>query len=255
MTFTEQQCDGSVTAARESRSSPAQSAPIQKASEPAKRRGAARPSAPTFWNDFYANNTWSHEHGTVGRHLVTEVAHLNPGTALDLGCGEGSDAIWLAQQGWHVLAVDAAETALDRAREHAAALGLDHSIQFAQCDLAVDFPRGQYDLVSAQYLHSPVAQPGERERILHRATQAVAPNGHLLVVSHWTVPSWHPKMPNASQAAHLTLPSPQENRAALQLADDQWEILRDELADFEQIGPEGQREIRQDHVLHVRRLS
>jgi SAM-dependent methyltransferase len=91
---------------------------------------------------------------------VAEVAELPPGTALDAGCGEGADALWLAARGWRVTAVDIARTALDRAAAHAA---------------------GGWDLVSAQYIHLP---PAERDSLVRRLAAAVAPGGTLLVVAH-----------------------------------------------------------------------
>ncbi len=212
------------------------------------------PSAPQFWDGFYADHTHA-ERGPVNRNLIAEVDGLEPGTALDLGCGEGADAIWLAEQGWRVLAVDASRTALERARVHAARLGLDERIDFVPHDLGSDFPTGEFDLVSAQFLHLPVAAPGEREQILHRAAQAVAPGGHLLVVSHWGVPPWHQGMPAIDHPVNLTLQSPEQNLAALQLAEGEWEIVRDELDTIELTGPEGEPGARQDHVLHVRRIA
>ncbi|MGB4779202.1 MAG: class I SAM-dependent methyltransferase, partial [Microbacterium sp.] len=148
--------------------------------------------------------------------------------------------------------------ALVRARAHAARLGLRARALFAQYDLGADFPPGRYDLVSAQFLHSPVAVPGERARILYRAARAVGPGGHLLVVSHWTVPSWHQGMPEFDHPVDLTLPSPEETRASLHLTDEElgeWETVRDDLVATELTGPGGQLGIREDHVLHVHRLE
>ncbi|UYG16587.1 class I SAM-dependent methyltransferase [Brachybacterium huguangmaarense] len=191
----------------------------------------------------------------MNRHLVSEVDGLEPGTALDLGCADGADAIWLAAHGWEVTAVDVAAPALDRARDHAVRRGLADRIRWTRCDLAADFPSGAFDLVSAQFLHSPVALPGERERILRRSARAVAPGGHLLVVSHWRVPPWHPPMPDPGHPVNLTLQSPAENRAALRLADGDWEVVRDALVGVYLVGPDGRRGRREDHVLHVRRLE
>ncbi|MFT4296170.1 MAG: class I SAM-dependent methyltransferase [Micropruina sp.] len=212
------------------------------------------PSAPEFWDGFYADHTHA-ERGPVNRNLIAEVDGLEPGGALDLGCGEGADVLWLAERGWTVLGVDASATALDRARAHAERLGLAGRVTFAQHDLATSFPAGEFDLVSAQFLHSPVAAPGERERILNRAAAAVAPGGHLLVVSHWGVPPWHQGMPPVDHPVNLTLQSPEQNRAALQLADGRWQTVRDELDVVELTGPDGQPGTREDHVLHVRRTG
>ena len=80
-----------------------------------------------YWEDFYGGERrWS---GKPNAALVEEVADLEPGTALDLGCGEGGDAIWLAAQGWTVTATDISQTALDIAARHAAEAGVTVSWQ------------------------------------------------------------------------------------------------------------------------------
>lgn len=212
------------------------------------------PSTPEFWDGFFTEHTRG-EQGPVNRILIAETQGLDPGVALDLGCAEGAESIWLAQHGWRVVGVDASQIAVQRAQAHADRLGLSEQVRFAQCDLATNFPPGSFDLVSVQFLHSPVAAPGEREAILHRAAEAVAPGGRLLVVSHWTVPSWHPTMPDPGHPVNLTLQSPEENLGALQLAADSWEIVRNQIDQLEVTGPEGQPGIREDHVLHVHRLE
>ncbi len=205
-------------------------------------------SAQQFWDDFYAQHTGG-EHSAVGSWLVAEVGALEPGTALDLGCGEGSDALWLADHGWSVLGVDVSATAVGRAGESAARLAQPGRVRFEQHDLASSFPEGTYGLVSAQFLHSPVAVPGEREGILGRAARAVAPGGHLLVVSHQGMPSWMDEPP-----AELTLPTPEETLAALCLTPGGWEIVTSATVVSDVPGPEGQPGIRSDHVLHLRRV-
>lgn len=212
------------------------------------------PSAEEFWDGFYSQYPARDEPGPANRSLVAEAYGLESGTALDLGCADGADAIWLAEHGWTVTAVDVAEPALARARAHAARHGIADRIRFERHDLATSFPAGEFDLVSAQFLHSPVAQPGERESILRRVARAVAPGGHLLVVSHWTVPPWHPGMPDLGHPVNLAVQSPQENRAALGLADDAWKTVRDELAVTEMTGPDGEPGTREDHVLHLQRI-
>lgn len=205
-------------------------------------------TAQQFWEGFYAEHTGG-EHGPVGRWLVAEVESLEPGTALDLGCGEGSDALWLAGLGWSVLGVDVSATALERAGEHAGRLGLAGRARFEQHDLAGSFPEGTFDLVSAQFLHSPVAAPGEREDILARAAQAVAPGGRLLVVSHQGMPSWMGEQP-----AEFTLPTPEDTLAALRLAPGEWETVTSETVRTDAPGPDAQPGARADHVLHLRRI-
>ncbi|WP_050671309.1 class I SAM-dependent methyltransferase [Luteipulveratus halotolerans] len=148
-------------------------------------------NAQQFWDDFYGERdaVWS---GKPNGLLVEGVSGLEVGTALDLGAGEGADAIWLAEQGWAVTAVDISDVALDRARGHAAGAGADivGRIDWQQCDLDQGFPEGEFDLVSAQFLHSPMEQPDERVRILRRSSAAVAPGGALLIGSHAGWPVW-----------------------------------------------------------------
>ena len=130
------------------------------------------PSAEQFWEERYSGEerVWS---GNPNVLLVREVADLAPGSALDLGCGEGADAIWLARRGWRVTAVDVSATALRRGAAHAADADVADGITWEQHDLSRSFPAGAFDLVSAQFLHSPVAEDGERESILRRAAAAV----------------------------------------------------------------------------------
>ncbi|MER7460992.1 class I SAM-dependent methyltransferase [Micromonospora sp. NPDC126480] len=125
-------------------------------------------------------------HGAAGTRppspqLVAEVADLAPGAALDAGCGEGADAVWLAERGWRVTAVDIAPTALDRGRERALAAGVDDRIEWRAADLTEWTPPPErYDLVTAQYVH-PTGPP---EALVRRLAAAVAPGGTLLLVNH-----------------------------------------------------------------------
>ncbi|MHA3702085.1 class I SAM-dependent methyltransferase [Jatrophihabitans sp. YIM 134969] len=130
------------------------------------------------WNERYGREqVWS---GDPNGALVAEVADLAPGRALDVGCGEGADAVWLARRGWAVTALDVSSVALDRAARHAADVGaevawLHHGL------LDADLPAGGFDLVSAQY-PSLRATPGRDAE--HALARAVAPGGTLLVVHH-----------------------------------------------------------------------
>ncbi|HLS65053.1 MAG TPA: class I SAM-dependent methyltransferase, partial [Ruania sp.] len=112
-----------------------------------------------YWEERYsgAEPVWS---GRVNTQLATLAADLPPGRALDLGCGEGADAIWLAERGWQTTGVDIAATALDRAARAAAERGLDPDlVRWVQADLATWTPDGDYDLVSASFLQSPLDFP------------------------------------------------------------------------------------------------
>jgi SAM-dependent methyltransferase len=124
---------------------------------------------------------WS---GHPNPQLVAETAELPPGRALDAGSGEGADAIWLAERGWRVTAVDFSPTALQRSAEHAAGRGVEVAgrIDWRQADLTTWAPPAStFDLVSAQYMHLP---PEPRAALFARLAAAVAPGGTLLIVGH-----------------------------------------------------------------------
>ncbi|WP_017622683.1 class I SAM-dependent methyltransferase, partial [Nocardiopsis chromatogenes] len=112
--------------------------------------------------------------------LVDEVGGLSPGTALDLGAGEGADALWLAGRGWRVTAVDISQVALDRAA--AAAGPLAGRVSWTRADLtAAPPPPGPFDLVSAHFFPLPVQ---EGHSVLKALLDTVAPGGTLLYVGH-----------------------------------------------------------------------
>jgi SAM-dependent methyltransferase len=132
-----------------------------------------------MWDVRYAESDriWSGEPNAA---LVDEVTGLPPGRALDLGCGEGADAVWLAREGWTVTAADISTVALGRAAMHAEAAGV--TVEFQHHDLSESFPQGSFDLVSAQFLH--FWEDFDRDKILRRAADAVAPGGILLIEGH-----------------------------------------------------------------------
>lgn len=134
------------------------------------------------WDGFYAGDgdDVPHWSGQPNPTLVTEAAALPPGRALDVGCGEGGDAVWLATCGWQVTAIDPSNVALDRARAVARAADVDVTwIGVGLLDLQ-DTPRG-YDLVSVHY---PVLRRGPDEAAITALLEAVAPGGTLLFVHH-----------------------------------------------------------------------
>ena len=141
---------------------------------------AARPSAHARdWDHRYEGGPmWS---GNPNGSLVKEVSGLNPGRALDVGAGEGGDALWLAGQGWRVTASDISERGLDRLRAEAARQGLDVECLRADANGAEAFEAGAYDLVSAHYASIPRTPDA---RGVHNLIEAVAPGGVLLVVTH-----------------------------------------------------------------------
>lgn len=145
-------------------------------------------SPTTFWEQHYQARIQHAGSGRANAVLVEVARHLHPGRVPDLGCGEGSDTIWLALQGWQITAVDIAPTALFRVARAAAAAGVTACVAVQQHDLCHSFPFGSYDLVSAHYLHSPVQLP--RTSVLRAAARSVAPGGLLLVVSHASTAPW-----------------------------------------------------------------
>jgi SAM-dependent methyltransferase len=131
------------------------------------------------WDRKYAEKAllWS---ATPNRFLVSEAGGLAPGRALDLACGEGRNAIWLAELGWRVTAVDFSEVAIAKALERAAREGAE--VDFVCADLLDFEPEADaYDLVVVLYLQLPA---GERQLVLSRAASALAHGGTLLLVGH-----------------------------------------------------------------------
>ncbi|MGH3376760.1 MAG: methyltransferase domain-containing protein, partial [Actinoallomurus sp.] len=197
-----------------------------------------------LWDARYreSDQIWS---GDPNDALVRETASLTPGSALDLGCGEGADAIWLAERGWRVTAVDIAEVALERAQRHAAKAGV--TVDWQRHDLGTSFPAGTYDLVSAHFLYSLGDLP--RAQVLRTAAAAVAPGGVLLIVGHAGLPPWEHDHP------HADLPTTQEVLESLHLAEGQWEVERSEEHPRTQVAPDGRTVTRTDNTLRVRRRT
>ncbi len=203
--------------------------------------------AEEFWEGHYRQRAqvWS---GNPNAVLVDVVGALPTGRALDLGCGEGGDAIWLAGRGWQVTAVDVSDTALQRVAARAAAEGVASSIDFQRHDLAQTFPTGTFDLISAQYFHSPLEFP--RDRILHKAARALAPDGLLLIVDHASLAPW-----SWNQDRETRFPTPAETLATLDLDPEQWHTERLEALQRQATGPGGQIATVTDNVIVVRRLD
>jgi SAM-dependent methyltransferase len=138
-------------------------------------------------------------------HLVREVSALAPGTALDAGCGVGTEAIWLAAQGWQVTAADIAAEPLARAAEAAKARGLSDHVQWVEADLSSWVPGTQFDLVTTHYAHPAMPQLEFYDRI----AGWVAPGGTLLIVGHLHTPDstghgHHPPAEASATSAAIT---------------------------------------------------
>lgn len=131
------------------------------------------------WDHRYSGEQmWS---GSPNGTLVNEVSGLAPGRALDVGAGEGGDAVWLAEQGWKVTASDISQRALDRVGAEAKRRGLDLEYLHVDANRPGAYEAGAFDLVSAQYASIPRTPDGVGVRNL---LDAVAADGTLLVVSH-----------------------------------------------------------------------
>lgn len=138
------------------------------------------------WNDRYAaaDLVWTAE---PNRTFATETASLPPGKALDLGAGEGRNAIWLAQRGWTATAVDFSDVALAKAAQLAEAS--DVEIETIAADVTTYTPPTRaYDLVAVIYLHLPARQ---RTQVHRRAAAALNPGGTLVVLGHDTTNLTH----------------------------------------------------------------
>jgi SAM-dependent methyltransferase len=132
------------------------------------------------WNRRWAGEERVHAGTAPSRFLVAEVADLRPGTALDLACGAGRNATWLAAQGWRVTAVDFSGVALRMARSLAAERRVE--VEWIEADAVAWAPPARaYDLVCVFYLQLPAP---ERRTALAHAASAVRPGGTLLVVGH-----------------------------------------------------------------------
>jgi 2-polyprenyl-3-methyl-5-hydroxy-6-metoxy-1,4-benzoquinol methylase len=142
---------------------------------------AAAMFEPPSWEERYSGEqkVWS---GNPNPQLVAEASALTPGTALDVGCGEGGDVIWLAQQGWTVTGADFSANGLARAAQHAEEAGVADRTDWWQVDARTFAADGRsYDLVTTHFLHPP---DGGMVEVTRRLADAVAPGGHLLVVGH-----------------------------------------------------------------------
>jgi SAM-dependent methyltransferase len=143
-----------------------------------KRFGAAEQVAE--WDARYGEREAGLWSGQPNGRLVAEVAGLSPGRALDIGCGEGADAIWLARSGWTVTAIDISKVAIGRAREAGELAGV--TVEWLVGDvLEVPFPARSFDLVSLQY---PALPKAAGEQAVRTLLDTVRPRGLMLAVYH-----------------------------------------------------------------------
>ena len=210
---------------------------------PGSGRYAGDPAVQAEWDSRYADRDqlWS---GRPNGALVAEIEGLTPGRALDVGCGEGADAVWLAGMGWEVTALEVSGIALERAAEHARDAGVVlRRVHAGLVEAAL--PPASFDLVSAQYPALLRTPDGSAERAL---LAAVAPGGILLVVHHAGMEARHSQEGDFDPADYVW-PS-----MIAALLDQDWEIEVDEQRP--RIAPDGGAGAHhaEDVVLRARRL-
>jgi len=194
------------------------------------------------WNQRYAGTEllWTAQ---PNRFLVAETEGLPPGRAVDLACGEGRNAVWLAERGWRVTGADFSDVALEKARSLAAARAVE--VEWVHADVTAWRPEpGAFDLAIVLYLQLPA---GERRAALRAAAAALAPGGTLLVVAHDTANLEHghggPKDPAVLYTAA---------DAAADVAGSGLEVERAEVVERPVETPEGER-IALDALFRARR--
>lgn len=202
-----------------------------------------------FWDELYRSRSsvWS---GEPNDSLVKTALNLKAGTALDVGCGEGADAIWLAKRGWQVTAVDISGVALKRAMDRATQSGEEFAnrIKWVQADLMESVPAdGSYDLVCTLFMHLLTAQ---RNVLFPKLADLVAPGGSLLIVGHHPsdleTSAKRPQTPDlfytASEVAALLQPG-------------QWQIVVEAADPRVAKGRDGEDVTVHDAILHALRVK
>ncbi|RFA16946.1 hypothetical protein B7R22_01155 [Subtercola boreus] len=202
-----------------------------------------RAAVEAVWDERYSgpDQLWS---GAPNGTLLAETEGLAVGTVLDVGCGEGADALWLAEQGWRVTALDVSRVALERAEAEGHRRGVD--VHWLHSGLVeADLPARSFDLVSAQY-PALFRTPGNVAE--HALLEAVAPGGTLLVVHH--------PAPTLEEAeAHGFHPDDYVGPANVAaLLDDSWAIEVDEVRPRHVATGAGSHHTH-DVVLRARRLA
>ncbi|GGE77784.1 SAM-dependent methyltransferase [Nesterenkonia cremea] len=193
-----------------------------------------------FWDQ-----TWRGGHGGSAMkampphpRVLSETADLKPGTALDVGCGAGTEALALAQAGWEATGVDISEQALEHAAQRAQAAGLDQQVRWQVADAVTWEPEQRYDLVLSCYAHAPIPQ----EDLYARLADWVAPGGRLLLIGHL---HHHADRPEEAST------TPEQAAAGFGAAD--WEIIttKEEIRIVQK--PDGAGVVLRDVILHLLR--
>lgn len=204
-------------------------------------------NAVTYWDGVYAARPAATDPRPNVR-LTETVTGLPPGDALDLGCGPGGDALWLARQGWHVTAVDVSAVAVERLTGLARSHGLTDRIDAEPHDLRESFPQGAFDLVCAHYLHTPLDL--DRAAVLRLAAHSLRRGGRLLVVDHGSTAPW-----SWDQDPGVRFPTPREVAEGIGLDPATWTVERADAPRRIATGPDGRTAEVTDHVLLIRRTA
>lgn len=184
-----------------------------------------------FWDNLYKSRIGP-SNGEPTATLERLVTGRPPGAALDLGCARGDDVVWLAKQGWVAMGVDISSAALDLARANAAQAGVAAQTRFERRDLALEFPTGAFDLVSATFLQTPFEFP--RIKVLQKAAGAVRTGGMLLISAHQRVAPWSWGDPDRH------LPDGPQRYAELEISPYEWTEVFVGSLERSAAGPEGQ---------------
>ncbi|MGW0593008.1 class I SAM-dependent methyltransferase [Streptosporangium sp. NPDC002607] len=203
--------------------------------------------AVTFWEGVYAARPAATDPQPNDR-LAETVTGLPPGDVLDLGCGDGGDALWLARRGWHVTAVDISAVAVERLAGLARSRGLGDRVIAERHDLHESFPQGGFDLICAHYLHTPFDL--DRATVLRAAAHALRLGGRLLVVDHGSTAPW-----SWNQDPDVRYPTPREVAAGIDLDPATWTVERADAPRRIATGPGGRTAEVTDHVLLIRRTA
>lgn len=193
------------------------------------------------WDERYAasDRIWS---GRPNAALVAEASDLEPGTVLDVGCGEGADAVWLAERGWRVTGLDVSGVALERGRAWASENGVE--VAWVKSGLLeAGLAPGTFDLVTV--LYSPLQRTPDHAAE-HLVAGLVAPGGRLLVVHHVPQPGGH----DGHRPDFGSMVAPESVRPVL---GEGWTIEVDEVRDRTVAGGQGAHH-HEDAVLLARRV-
>ncbi|MET3922583.1 class I SAM-dependent methyltransferase [Arthrobacter sp. UYEF20] len=214
--------------------------------------GTDEGTAAQLWDERYSSRAkvWS---GRPNPQLLVEASELPPGRALDLGCGEGADAIWLASRGWTVTALDVSAVALERAAAHARETGHAGRIEWVRQDLATWVPEPVYELVTAQFLHSTLMP---WQQALQLAAAAVRTGGTLLVVGHHPegLPPWGNHHPGNHHSIEKYFTA-EEVARELGIEAPEWHVDVVESRRRSATGPDGEAAGLIDAVLRATRLA